>query len=641
MTVTYVRLVTLLTSSKFAVATALLLSASLVPAVGSAQTEAGSGAGATRSRCEAFEGTRVAARDMTIASRGAVIESATWQAPESSEGLPERCELQGRIRMLDREAPDINFQVNLPTAWNRGSVQYGGSGFNGTLVTGLDNIPGSNGGPLKPITRGYATYGDDGGTATTPSLPGYFGLNPTALRNYGGQAVKRTTDVAQFLITKYYGEATSRKYFAGGSKGGQEGLVAAQRFASDYDGVIAYYPANQNQAMVFAWRNIENQATGLGAGFASSVTLVNDAVYAHCDKLDGLTDGVIANVRGCNNTFNIESLVCPVDAASVPGVCLSKQQATAFSKMSDPFRLAYAIQDQKRSIGGFPYLDGAPVDAVTLGLYRASTEGVLRFFDRQRTDDLEFDHRDYKRRVKQLSRILDATDPNLDEFMSRGGKLIMVQGTVDTLVAPKQTHAYFESLRYRYGADLSDSVRYFVQPGFDHIGVPTAPFVLSWDSLTALERWESRDRAPVSPIATSLFNGNRMPLCEYPAWPRYEGGDASGAAAFRCVDAAGANTKTRLNLSSNTWTYGKAATATLAVIGRPRVTGGLFLVRDNRKVVARRAVSTQGTAKVNLSKLLRPGVHRLTVRWLPAGFPARVSTSRRVVVRVDGPGRAN
>ncbi len=44
-----------------------------------------------------------------------------------------------------------------------------------------------------------------------------------------------------------------RTDFGGGSNGGHEGLVAAQRYGADYDGVIAYYPAAQNLALVLSW----------------------------------------------------------------------------------------------------------------------------------------------------------------------------------------------------------------------------------------------------------------------------------------------------------------------------------------------------------------------------------------------------
>ena len=55
--------------------------------------------------------------------------------------MPQHCKVLGRIAPVDPKAPPILFQVNLPTQWNGRSVQYGGGGFNGVLITGLALLP--------------------------------------------------------------------------------------------------------------------------------------------------------------------------------------------------------------------------------------------------------------------------------------------------------------------------------------------------------------------------------------------------------------------------------------------------------------------------------------------------------------------
>jgi len=64
----------------------------------------------------------------------------------------------------------------------------------------------------------------------------------------------------------------------------------------------------------------------------------------------------------------------------------------------------------------------------------------------------------------------DATNPDLDTFKGHGGKLIIVQGTTDMLVAPAMTTAYFNQVSARYGSQTKDFVRYYVEPGFGHGG---------------------------------------------------------------------------------------------------------------------------------------------------------------------------
>jgi hypothetical protein len=88
------------------------------------------------------------------------------------------------------------------------------------------------------LARGYVTYGSDSGHQT----PGdSFYQNAQAAANYGHEAVKRTKDLTTAFVEAYYGKAARRNYQIGGSKGGQEGLQAAQRYYADFDGVVARF----------------------------------------------------------------------------------------------------------------------------------------------------------------------------------------------------------------------------------------------------------------------------------------------------------------------------------------------------------------------------------------------------------------
>ena len=59
------------------------------------------------------------------------------------------------------------------------------------------------------------------------------------------------------------------------------------------------------------------------------------------------------------------------------------------------------------------------------------------------------------------------------------------------------------------------------------------------DSVDALERWVEQGVAPSGLTVTDANagnNGRTRPLCEYPAWPRYDGtGDVDRASSFSCV----------------------------------------------------------------------------------------------------------
>ena len=83
---------------------------------------------------------------------------------------PPYCRMQGFIAPLDPAAPKINFQLNLPAQWNRKVMQFGGSGFNGVLVSGLGPAPLAPPDAAPPISRGYATFGTDSGHQTAHGI---------------------------------------------------------------------------------------------------------------------------------------------------------------------------------------------------------------------------------------------------------------------------------------------------------------------------------------------------------------------------------------------------------------------------------------------------------------------------------------
>ncbi|MEV6157008.1 tannase/feruloyl esterase family alpha/beta hydrolase [Nonomuraea sp. NPDC052129] len=502
-------------------------------------------------RCPSLTRLRLDATDIGLPTRGGEVDSATLNSADPAGGRPEFCLARGRVHSFDTKAPDINFQVNLPTSWNRKSVQFGGSGFNGVVITGLDVAPGfvntdpAHGEP--PINRGYATFGSDGGTAVGTGPTGSFALNKEALANWSGQSVKRTRDAVIDLVKRYYGERPSKQYYVGASKGGHEALVAAQRYGADYDGIIAYYPAIENQAMVLSWHHIWQQAYSRPGGYLNPAKqqLVANAVYGTCDNLDGAVDGVISNVRGCDDAFSVESLRCPAGTDS-SDTCLSETQIQTLRTAASRYTFAFPLANGVAGIGPYPVLRGADLAPLMLDSagngeatgYHALFGPVIRYFIEQDADGplANFDYRQYEKPIKELSGLLNATNPDIDRFADHGGKLIIVQGTTDMAVPEALTNAYYERMAERYGPSIRRFVRYYVQPGYAH---GSGRFDLAWDSLTALDDWRSRNNPPANPVATDANPATKnrtRPLCEYPLWPKYRGhGDVGQAKNFSCA----------------------------------------------------------------------------------------------------------
>ncbi|HCU0823451.1 tannase/feruloyl esterase family alpha/beta hydrolase [Acinetobacter nosocomialis] len=501
-------------------------------------------------KCSNLEKINIASNFFELSTNGAIITSVSLIKEDKENNLPEFCKVQGSIKAVNSSDPDIQFQVNLPIQWNYKAVQLGGGGFNGQLVTGtkgaysgISNWPANT---KVPLAMNYVTFGSDGGTTSD----GKFGLNAQALANYSGESVKRTHDAAIFLIKTFYDASPHRMYHLGGSKGGHESLVAAQRYGKDYDGVIAYYPANQNQAMVLSWYRMWLSAygnDGKGALTKDKQELLQSNVLNVCDALDGIKDGIVSNKSACESKFNINDFRCKNEENSTDN-CFTSAQIETLTTAATPLQLPFTLANGVQNIGPYPIFLGGGVTGILFdsnGLDGRNTsyyyfiEPVVKYFIKQDPNATlnEFNYLDWKSRIEYLSNLLDATNPNLDEFQSRGGKLLLIQGSTDMLVAPEITSNYYKEVSKRYGANTRNFFRYYFQPGFGHGG---GAFALQWDSLSFLDQWVETGNAQENPVVIDGNPNNEArarPLCEYPQFAKYKGqGNINNAENFNCVD---------------------------------------------------------------------------------------------------------
>lgn len=494
-------------------------------------------------RCSALGGTTVAASAIGLSSRGATVTSAAYQAADAATGTPAYCKVLGDILAASAADPAIKFQLNLPTEWNVKALQFGGGGFNGTIITGLAVVSNGVVGAPTPLMRKYATFGGDAGHQ---GAGGSFFLSDQAAANYGGESVKRTRDAALAIVKAYYAASPWKVYYQGGSKGGQEGLHAAQRYGADYDGVIAYYPAAQNQSLVLSWYRAWQAAYRAPGGYLSRTkqALLKTKVLEACDALDGLADGLVSATAACARTFSVGALRC-ASGADTGDTCLSDAQINTVQTAASPMDFAFTMANGVSGIGTYPVYQGADLtpwlDAAGTGTatsYYAFFDNTIKYFfykDATASSD-GFDYRAWRPRVEQMSRIFDASNPDIDTFRQRGGKLLLVQGTTDMLVPEAMTTAYFNKLVARYGTGLGEFTKYYVVPGFAH---GAGDFRSNWNSLAALEAWVEGGTAPANQItvdANAATSGRARPLCEYPSYPRYNGsGDVNAAASFTCT----------------------------------------------------------------------------------------------------------
>src|SRR3954469_8646805 len=253
---------------------------------------------------------KIASKEIGLPSGGASISSAqiaTVPADPTTPGATrEYCKVLGAVAPLDPNAPPVNFQVNLPMQWNGKAVQYGGGGSNGVLITGLAPLRDARRDTPVPVARGFATWGTDSGHDNKKlSEPRAFALNDESLTNMAYAAYKKTHDVGVRIATAFYGRAPAKTYFFGGSEGGREAILMAQRFPKDFDGIVSVVPVvNYTGANLMRARLAQMQKDGRWTNTANG-TLIQHAVLSACENLDGLADGVIGAYEKCMKVFDV------------------------------------------------------------------------------------------------------------------------------------------------------------------------------------------------------------------------------------------------------------------------------------------------------------------------------------------------
>lgn len=503
--------------------------------------------------CSSLSGTKVDMNDIALPTRGAVVSEAQLVAASGSgaTGVGEFCRVRGAIASVDRTAPPINFEVGLPTQWNGRAIHLMGGGYDGQVVRSTENIPGASG-LQSPLGRGYVAFGSDSGhTSNPPMLEGSFALNDEALENFFGDQLRKMRDVAVKLVEQRYGRLPSRTYSAGGSGGGREALYVADRWPGLYDGVITYYPAWSLTAMLSQFAAISTALAIPGAWSSpDKQSLVSSAVIKHCDMLDGALDGIVSKPGAC--TFNPQTLRCP-SGADEGNTCLSDAQIVGFRAYDNPLNLRYPLANGTNSYPGFGVFRSglttamgtrAPADPSTFSMPFATftADSFVRYsvYRDASFPSLQFDPNStgyVPQRLQYVSSRWDVS-PNLEAFAKKGGKVILIHGTADAIIPNASSREFYERAVASMGrSTVQSSMRFFEVPGFGH---GDGAFTMSYDGLTALEKWVEEGSPPVNPSATDASaagKGRARPLCYFPKWPRYNGtGSIDLLASYSCID---------------------------------------------------------------------------------------------------------
>lgn len=499
----------------------------------------------------------------------------------AGQPVGEHCVVTGRMNQrvsaVDGQTYAIGFEMRLPTAWSGRYLYQGNGGTDGVVAQAVGGF--SGGGPLlNGLQLGFAVISSDAGHngAQNP----LFGIDPQARLDYGYQAVGTLTPMAKALIRAAYGRAPDRSYIGGSSNGGRHTMVAAARYANDYDGFLAVSPGfNLPKAAVAQlygaqqWNTVAT-STGTAPNFdlesalpQTERRLISQAILTKCDALDGLADGLVQDVEACRTAFDLARDV-PTCAAARDGTCLSAAQ-------KDAIRNVFAGAKNARGealYSRWPYDAGIvqsgwadwkfrnsvrggrdPVAVAHIFAVPPVTTALTNTLDYALNFNLDTDapkifatNATYTESAMSFMTPPDAT--NLDALRKRGAKMIVVHGTSDGVFSVDDTAAWYDALNSRLQGRAGDAVRFFRVPGMGHSR--GGPATDQFDGLTALVDWVEKGKAPDRIVASVRGAGNAggvnadapsswspartRPLCPYPTVARYKSGDAEAAASFSC-----------------------------------------------------------------------------------------------------------
>lgn len=439
-------------------------------------------------------------------------------------------------------AAEIGFSVWLPDDWNGRFLMTGGGGFVGSIP-----------GPGTAVDRGFAVTSTDTGHKNQ-GVDGRWAMrNLERQLNYAYLAVHRTAETAKFIVHEYYSRDPHHAYFVGCSTGGRQGLMEAQRFPDDFDGVVSGAP-------VFDWTRVLAAAVkNAQAAFpdpsslahpiitADSLKLLQTRVLQACDAKDGVADGVIDDPRACK----FDPAGIPSCAGEAPGAdCLTRAQRQAIQRIYAP------LTDE----GGVVY-EGQPVGAEAAGggwqpwitgpnerAFAAAGQPALgwgfstEFFKYFVFADPAWDYSRYDvakswRRDTQLwTSFMNADNPDLTAFRARRGKLLLWHGWADPALNPLATIRYYDEVLGR-DPRAAEDVRLFLLPGVVHCTGGPGPD--QFDKIDPIVEWVEHGTAPSTIIVTKGADGEQpartRPVCAYPAKAVYKGaGSTEDATNFTC-----------------------------------------------------------------------------------------------------------
>jgi hypothetical protein len=495
----------------------------------------------------------------SIGGSGSQVTSAT----ENSIDGNAVCTVEGVL------APTIGFKVKLPMEnWQARFLQIGCGGLCGSISEQVGAASG-----CEPVTKGEFVISSTDMGHQGPS--GDFGKDPQKRADFAFRSLHLTAETSKALIKVFYGKTEAYSYFTGCSDGGREALIEAQRYPTDFNGVIAGAPAMNFEVQNGIYHPYLTQSNtgkdGKPIVLANRLPLIHKAVLEKCDALDGQKDGLVSDPLSCH--FDPAVLQCKKGSTAAAN-CLTKEEVTAVQRF---YKGPVDSKTGKSMIAGGPlpgsefawagvFVPNSKEDKIFSEIISTGARTVL-FKDIP--DDANFSYATMKfdgqlfAKLKEMHSFYDATNPDLTAFNEHGGKLILWHGWADQHISPVNTIEYHKAVQKFMGKNVAKTFeRLYLIPGMYHCEGGEGPNQLNL--LTAMMNWVEKGHAPeaiivkkpkmaeatdfgspthddkapkqaAKPVATTVIEAAR-PVYPFPSMAVYSGkGDVTAPESYKPV----------------------------------------------------------------------------------------------------------
>jgi feruloyl esterase len=407
----------------------------------------------------------------------------------SAELLGGACRVEGYVN------PQISIRLILPASgWNGKMLEIGNGGMAGSFPITMEAA-----GSGDPIAGGYAVIMTDGGHKSSMLDARWADHNLSALIDYSFRAVHMGSLLGKALVAHAYGRPAQLAYFAGCSDGGREAIMLAQRFPTDFNGIIAGAPsmrmANIYLNLYWMGRHVGARRPG-GPMSVATLRLLHTAALKQCSEISGLSHGNLLHPERC--TMDLRPLAC-APGASGPACLTSTELADASAVYEGPRRSDGSAVGPPSAMPGselqWVMMANAAFADYPFDVYRHIAFGAPPAPGWKGNEpDLDL----YPASMATVEALWSPTNPDLRAFSDNGGKILSYMGLNDPVGGVMDTIDYYRTVRHLMGGPdrTSSFYRLFTIPGMAHC--TGGPGAFRIDYLQALDGWVDRGEAPTS-----------------------------------------------------------------------------------------------------------------------------------------------